>query len=273
MKKINLVFVLCFILSNQAYGANDCGSSEWNVSCFDCGKTASDHCTARLDGTKLTVVGKDNAQMKDYSRESNPAPWGINITSMDFNGVSTVGAYACDLCRSLKEVTFSDTVTSIGGGAFNYAPIKNVVLPQNLVYIGNDAFSSNAKMESIIIPDTVTDLRREIFQDSTALKSIVIGAGVTFIGDNAFTRIAPNAVIYCQDTATRLCEDILTEETKGKDMLVKYTSKGSFYVLDGKEYRTLSDMQKGEPVKRIYTIEEASKLSKQTGNTFMLRYK
>ena len=56
------VLILGLVLSFNAYGANDCVDGEQN--CWDCGRSDSDLCTARLNGEFLITVGR-----KDYRKE------------------------------------------------------------------------------------------------------------------------------------------------------------------------------------------------------------
>ncbi|MBR2299240.1 MAG: hypothetical protein IJ870_01540 [Alphaproteobacteria bacterium] len=70
MKKCALILGLFTAITANA--ANTCGDDLDN-NCWDCGKTAADNCTARLDGTKLTIEG--DGYMADFwgSQYSDPS--------------------------------------------------------------------------------------------------------------------------------------------------------------------------------------------------------
>ena len=49
-------------------------------------------------------------------------------------------------------------ITAIGQSAFSGQELTSVVLNDNLLSIGNNAFSSNTKITSIVIPNSVTSV-------------------------------------------------------------------------------------------------------------------
>lgn len=92
-------------------------------------------------------------------------------------------------------------------------------------------------LADVTIPASVTEIGEAAFDNNNTLSSVVI-EGTPTIEDYAFDRIASTGVIYCQ-TGHAACE--------GKGADVAYYQK-----------------QRGK---------EATRLSKPTGNTFMIRYK
>jgi hypothetical protein len=76
-------------------------------------------------------------------------------------------------------------VTAIGEGAFAGAYyLGGIVLPSNLVVIGNKAFAET-RISDIDIPDTVKSIGKLAFQNSF-MESISLGSGLEFIDDYAF---------------------------------------------------------------------------------------
>jgi hypothetical protein len=76
-------------------------------------------------------------------------------------------------CGSLKEITISDNVTSIGYGAFsNCKSLKEITIPDSVTSIGDGAFSYCKSLTSIIIPDSVTSIDDEAFRYCKSLTSI-----------------------------------------------------------------------------------------------------
>ena len=55
-----------------------------------------------------------------------------------------------------------------------------------VVAIGECAFAANVDVQSVVIPDSVTEIRASAFYGCTSLKSVVISDSVTSIGANAF---------------------------------------------------------------------------------------
>ena len=78
------------------------------------------------------------------------------------------------------------SVTTIGGGAFNFNSLTSVSMPSSVTNIEDGAFNSNA-LTSVIIPDSVTTIGDYSFGNN-ALTSVTIGNSVTSIGYGAFNK-------------------------------------------------------------------------------------
>ena len=86
------------------------------------------------------------------------------------------------------------TVVEIGDGAFageegnNVGNIKELVFEEGsrLSFIGENAFRYNSTLEEIILPESVTVLKRYAFASCTKLKSITIPENVTEMGEGVF---------------------------------------------------------------------------------------
>lgn len=77
-------------------------------------------------------------------------------------------------------------VTTIGEAAFSFLPkLKTMEIPEGVTTIGGSVFRDSG-IESLVLPNTVTSLGREVFAGCTALKSIILSENLTAIPDNAF---------------------------------------------------------------------------------------
>ena len=72
---------------------------------------------------------------------------------------------------------------------------SDVVIPDSVTYIGEEAFWNCENLTSIEIPDSVISIARYAFTDCTGLTSIEIPSSVTSIGDDAFWGCDDNLVI------------------------------------------------------------------------------
>lgn len=145
-------------------------------------------------------------------------------------------------CESLRAIAIPKNVSKIKGGTFNeyidtivvdkrneYFDSRNncnavidtishtlvvgsnkTVIPENIKCIGNDVFTRNRALESIVIPDGVLKINKHAFFDCWELKSVVISDSVLLIDDEAFA--------YC---------DKLTSVTLGRNILK--IGKSAFY--------------------------------------------
>ena len=144
------------------------------------------------------------------------------------DSVNSIGDYAFDGCSGLTLVVIPNSVTSIGVGAFQYCSNLSslVVAPGNPVYDsreGCNAIIESASNTLIVglasstIPEGVTSIGNNAFQNCYNLPSVDIPNGVTNIGDYAFygcdglasvtipgsvTHIANNAFQYCSNLSS-----------------------------------------------------------------------
>ncbi|MBR3662554.1 MAG: leucine-rich repeat domain-containing protein [Alphaproteobacteria bacterium] len=144
------------------------------TACDKCG----DNCDWKIENGKLSISGSGNMydyQYKEvngwwhYVNSDDRNPWlGYNITSIDIDGVSNVGkgnfAFMTGVksvninppvqtvsfdafwgTHSLESVTLSDSVNSIGQGAFQSNSLKNIIIPDTVNSFGGDSFGRNGE--------------------------------------------------------------------------------------------------------------------------------
>ena len=124
------------------------------------------------------------------------------------SGATSIGDRAFQLCVNLSSINIPDSVVSIGDNIFTYCdslPIENDIMyadtylvrttdktlttytiKEGTRWIGMSAFRECSGMTSIIIPDTVTEIRQEAFLICPSLTGITIPDSVTYIGTNVF---------------------------------------------------------------------------------------
>ena len=150
---------------------------------------------------------------------------------IDING----SAYEITMKRSAKNVIIPNGIVSIEDNAFsNCWFLESITIPDSVTSIGNRAFSSCKSLESITIPDSVISIGERAFYDCSSLTSITIPDSVISIGDEAFadctsltsitipdsvTSIGDRALIYCNSLV-----DITFDGTKDEWKAIK---KGS----------------------------------------------
>ena len=72
-------------------------------------------------------------------------------------------------------------------GAFVEGPYTEVVMPEGIVSIGDDAFFACYSLRSVTIPSTVTYIGENAFTLCWDLTDVTIPASVTYIGEDAFS--------------------------------------------------------------------------------------
>lgn len=128
-----------------------------------------------------THKGKPVISIEDNAFLNNEEITSVTIP----DSVTTIGCGAFEYCVNLKSVTIGNGVTTIGHHAFyNSQNIEKIIFESGskLTEIENYAFSKCRGIESIKIPESVTNMGAGVFTDCRGLKSLVIPNSVTTIG-------------------------------------------------------------------------------------------
>ncbi len=123
-------------------------------------------------------------------------------------------------CTNLSEIILPDSVEYIGDNAFRgCAGLTEIVIPDSVSQIGSYTFFGCTGLTEISIPDSVTQIGNYAFRSCTSLTEIIIPDNVTQIGSSVFygcsnlTEITiPNSVSTIGDSAFSDCTS-LTEIT------------------------------------------------------------
>lgn len=101
------------------------------------------------------------------------------------SSVRSIGNYAFSPFKNLTALTFDEGVETIGSYAFYESKVANLVFPDSIKTIANNAFANST------------------YTSTTPIKSITIGSGCTSIGDYAFGAQAYNYVLSLQSVYMR----------------------------------------------------------------------
>ena len=99
-------------------------------------------------------------------------------------------------CPALSSIDIPATVTEIGASAFCYTGIVEMVIPDAVQYIGDEAFLGCTRLSSITLPSHLNGISAGLFQDCTALHSITIPQSVVGIFSNAFKQSGVVSVTF-----------------------------------------------------------------------------
>ena len=115
-----------------------------------------------------------DGQILNISQNFAKTDFGANILSNNYYG-------------SYGIIEFDDEVTKIGSSVFSFkTKLETIILPNSVTYIIAGAFRDCKGLTSIIIPDGVTTIYGQTFYRCHSLESVCLGNGVTEIGNSAF---------------------------------------------------------------------------------------
>jgi len=144
------------------------------------------------------------------------------------NGVTSIGFRAFSSCTSLTNITVAvdnPAYSSMDGVLFNKAQTSLIqflggrggsyVIPNSVTSIEVEAFDQCASLTSVTIPNSVTSMGGGVFGNCTSLTSVMISNGVTTISQAAFAGCTsltsvtiPNSVISIGIVAFRDCTSL-----------------------------------------------------------------
>ena len=168
-------------------------------------------------------VAEDNTVYKDIDGvlftedEKTIVTYPMNKAGAEYTipaSVETIGAYAFLDNVSLKSVVVPDTVTSLGGCAFEYSTIDSINLGNGITEIPYSCFA-HASVKSIVIPDSVKTIGQSAFWDVDELETLIIGSGVETIDSYIFEYTDALSVIHYKGTQEDWDAISIHEENEG----------------------------------------------------------
>lgn len=152
-------------------------------------------------------------------------------------------------CRELREVIIPDTVVNIGERAFYICPkLTEINLPKGLLMIERSAFNYCRSLTHVTLPSGLISIGIRAFYDCVALESVVIPSSVGDIGKEAFAH-CPKLVAkveagsyahqYCKNNNVKYVLTAGTEPEKNIDDVYaeKYKFGNLFYEKESNDYQ------------------------------------
>ena len=163
------------------------------------GSSAFMYCTGLTSVTipnSVTSIGNqafDYVPNIVYNGTATGSPWGARSINGFVDGYCVYSdatktvLLGCS-SKAIGEIVIPNSVTSIGDNAFyECSGLTSVTIPNSVTSIGNYAFCYCSGLTSVTIPNSVTSIGTYAFYECTGLTSVTIPNSVTSIGDDAFS--------------------------------------------------------------------------------------
>jgi len=148
--------------------------------------------------TNLTVTGNIDARDVKCMRDQMPL-----LAVLDMSGVSIVaytgteGTVGTSLttypANEMPSNSFLNPLTDSGKTS-----LKTITLSTTLISIGDYAFNwCTGLTDSLTIPNSVTTIKGYAFQNCSGISSLILGNSVSYIKINAFIKCPSLKLIYC----------------------------------------------------------------------------
>jgi len=139
--------------------------------------------------TKTLILGCKNSDVPTDGSVTNIATYAFSncsgLTSITIPAsVTSIGYNAFSGCNDLKEVHITDIAKWCG---ITFAKSANISTSNPLHYAHN-LYLNGELVTDLIIPDTITEIKRLAFDRCTSITSVTIPDSVTSIGSDAFSQ-------------------------------------------------------------------------------------
>lgn len=152
-----------------------------------------------------------------------------SLTDVDLGNVTTLGVAPFSYCSALETLHFPKTITSFGGfTGFELTSLTDYTVEDGSDLLSADdgiLFSADKKTlisyplgktaDSYVVPETVTEIGAEAFQDNAVLTSVTLPSSLKTIGGNAFKKCAalteitiPGSVSNIGGSAFSFCDEL-----------------------------------------------------------------
>ena len=103
------------------------------------------------------------------------------------SGVTTVGAYAFSTAYNLESISFANSVTHLGEGAFSRSGLTSITIPDNITSVDSFTFYSCYSLISVSFGKGLEETAYEMFDECRSIKSIFFGSTLKTLGARTFS--------------------------------------------------------------------------------------
>lgn len=141
------------------------------------------------------------------------------ISSLNLDGVKTLGSYAFSRCRGFATANIPTSVTSMGTGVFSGCTSITKANVDCTGGLGNAAFLDCSSLSQVSIGTHVTSIAGNALRH-TNIKSITIPDNVRSLGNNAFQDCKSLSSITLSNSLTKINQYLFANDSNLKNVVV-----------------------------------------------------
>lgn len=144
-----------------------------------------------------TLNADDTATLTKFTGTNADVPEKVTKDGNPYT-VTAIGAEAFATKRTVTTGQYTQTVYD------KITQLTSVKLPNTITVIGDHAFANCVNIQSIEIPDSVTEIKESAFESCSSLGSVDLSENLTTIGDHAFASCEKIQTIKIPDSVTEI---------------------------------------------------------------------
>lgn len=152
-------------------------------------------------------------------------PYQLQEVILD-EGVVEIGDKVFSSCNNLKNIKLPLTLMRIGDGAFQSSGLTEILIPDNVKYIGNKAFYQNSFLKKVTLSNCIETIGDKSFYECQQIESITLPGSLEYLGEEAFyncrrlkdvfimgkiTQIKKNTFYHCDSLKTLVLPSCIEE--------------------------------------------------------------
>ena len=161
-----------------------------------------------------------------------------NLETANLQNKGKIADYVFKNCSAMKTVTLGEGITSIGQYAFDGCKkLQSIVIPDSVTSLGSYAFNNCRSMTSVKMGTGIMEINNGTFSECNSLMDMQIGNNVATIGTYAFSNCTalpkieiPQSVTKIEDYVFRGCKsfkEVVMADRKHEDIDLTLGSNGS----------------------------------------------
>ncbi|MCD7890497.1 MAG: leucine-rich repeat protein, partial [Ruminococcus sp.] len=146
--------------------------------------------TCYVDGTVIETISSWNIEELDAEENQEFIEWlsefELNEIIFSDNVTEIIDTFNIYLFNQAEKITFGENVAIIGDGVFYSSEASDIVFPDSLIEIGDNAFENCTNLSSIILPKNINSVGESAFHACSSLLDVTVLSQNADLADHCF---------------------------------------------------------------------------------------